>query len=266
MVSGEKFKITVYEDGILKTDPVPNNLSSYYESSQYISHKDSTNGLMEKLYQLVKSYMISKKASWISNEKDKGKILDFGAGTGEFLKKMESFSWMVEGVEPNKNARKLGKQKGLDLKENLDEVEKYPFDVITLWHVLEHIPDFENKIQEFKSKLQDDGLLIIAVPNYNSYDANHYQEDWAAWDVPRHIWHFSRKGLKNKMADNGFHLVKEKPLKFDSYYVSLLSEKNKGKGNSFLNAVYRGFLSNIKATRTKEYSSVAYFFKKADNN
>ena len=127
---------------------------------------------------------------------------------------------------------------------------------------MEHLPDFENKIEEIRDLLDLNGLLIIAVPNYNSHDAKHYNSNWAAWDVPRHLWHFSRNGIKNKVAESGFELLEEKPLKFDSYYVSLLSEKNKG-GN-LLNAFYRGFLSNLKAKKSGEYSSIAYFFRKTD--
>ena len=153
--------------------------------------------------------------------------------------------------------------KGLNLKSELSEVTTKKYEVISLWHVLEHIPDFENKISDFSQKLTDDGILIIAVPNHKSYDANFYNEDWAAWDVPRHLWHFSRIGLKKKLRNHGFELVKEKPLKFDSYYVSLLSEKNKPGSTNFINAIYRGFLSNLKASRSGEYSSIAYFFKKA---
>ena len=262
LVSHEKFAIENYENGILRTSPVPENISEYYESENYISHTDSKRSLQDRVYQLVKSHMLSKKAKWIRRYFKHGRILDFGAGTGEFLSKMKSLYWNVEGVEPNSTARELAILKGLNLKENLQEIRNSKFEVITLWHVLEHLPDFENKIEEIRDLLDLNGLLIIAVPNYNSHDAKHYNSNWAAWDVPRHLWHFSRNGIKNKVAESGFELLEEKPLKFDSYYVSLLSEKNKG-GN-LLNAFYRGFLSNLKAKKSGEYSSIAYFFRKTD--
>ena len=261
LVTGEDFEIEEYEKGILKTLPVPEDLSRYYESDAYISHSDSSRNLQDKIYQFVKSYMLSKKATWINEYFKEGKILDYGAGTGEFLNKMRSGQWDVEGVEPNKQARELGLSKGLKIKPDLSAIEKDNYTIISLWHVLEHIPDFEIKVRKFRRLLADDGILIIAVPNYNSYDANYYKEHWAAWDVPRHLWHFSRSGLKNKLSDLGFDLLDEKPLLFDSFYVSLLSEKSKSPRTNFLNAIYRGFLSNLKASKTGEYSSIVYFFK-----
>ncbi|MDX1761986.1 MAG: class I SAM-dependent methyltransferase [Christiangramia sp.] len=262
LVSGEKFNILEYEKGILKTEPVPEDLSKYYESEEYISHTDSTRNLQDRVYQIVKSYMLSKKAKWIRRNIKHGNILDFGAGTGEFLNKMKSYYWNVEGVEPNKLARELGVLKGLNLKADLSKISDKEFDVISLWHVLEHLPDFENKIQEFQNLLNDNGILVIAVPNYNSYDAKFYKENWAAWDVPRHLWHFSRNGIKEKFLELGFELFDEKPLKFDSYYVSLLSEKNKKGISNPIKAFYRGYISNLKARRSGEYSSMVYFFRK----
>lgn len=206
--------------------------------------------------------MLSQKVKWIRRYIKQGKILDYGAGTGEFLNHIKKFQWKVKGVEPNKTARELGILKKLDLKSELSAIEDDNYDVISLWHVLEHIPDLEIKISEFRRLLKKEGLLIIAVPNYNSYDSKYYNENWAAWDVPRHLWHFSRNGIKAKFAQQGFKLVKEKPLKFDSYYVSLLSEKNKPGSSNLLNAFYRGFLSNKKAKRSGEYSSIVYFFRK----
>ena len=262
LVSGEKFDIRQHENGILKTEPFPQDLSKYYESEDYISHTDSRRGFQDRIYHLVKSYMLSKKARWIRRYFKHGSILDFGAGTGEFLNKMKSFYWDVDGVEPNKLARDLGILKGINLKSDIANIEKKNFDVISLWHVLEHIPDLENKIKEFDRLLVDNGILVIAVPNYNSYDANYYKENWAAWDVPRHLWHFSRNGIKNKFLNFGFELLDEKPLKFDSYYVSLLSEKIENGKPNLLNALYRGFISNYKAKTSGEYSSIVYFFRK----
>lgn len=263
LVTGEEFIIKSHEKGILKTEPFPEDLGKYYQSDAYISHHDSSRNFQDKIYRLVKSYMLSRKAKWIRSYKKHGSILDFGAGTGEFLNKMKSFYWNVYGIEPNKTARDFAILKGLDLKPGLDVLDQKKFDVISLWHVLEHLPDFEEKIQTFKNKLKDDGILIIAVPNYDSYDAKYYRENWGAWDVPRHLWHFSRKGITEKFKENGFTLIKEKPLRFDSFYVSMLSERNRKGSLNIMNAVYRGLISNIQASRNGEYSSIAYFFKKA---
>ncbi|MBT8319938.1 MAG: class I SAM-dependent methyltransferase [Gramella sp.] len=262
LVSGEDFEILDYEFGILRTHPVPRDLSKYYESEDYISHSDSKGSLQDKIYQFVKSYMLSKKANWIRSYFKQGNILDIGAGTGEFLNQMQSIGWNVEGVEPNKTARDLGSSKGLSLNDDLSCITGNKFQVISLWHVLEHLPDLEEKINQLYHLLDDNGILIVAVPNHRSYDAKYYKEQWAAWDVPRHLWHFSRNGIKDKFSKHNFELVKEKPLLFDSYYVSLLSEKQKKSRTNILNAFYRGWLSNFKARSTGEYSSVTYFFKK----
>ncbi|MCP9199303.1 class I SAM-dependent methyltransferase [Gramella sp. GC03-9] len=263
LVSGKKFTISEYEPGILKTEPVPENLSHYYESDEYISHSDSSNNIQDKIYQVVKSYMLDQKAKWIIKEKGSGRILDFGAGTGDFLKKMKSVGWEIEGVEPSSTARNLADKKELNLKSDLASISKTKFDVISLWHVLEHIPDFENQIKNFSELLDENGILVIAVPNYNSHDCNYYKEFWAAWDVPRHLWHFSRTGLQSKLSELGFSLLKEQPLLFDSFYVSLLSEKHKAGKANYMNALYQGSKSNTKAKSSGEYSSIAYFFQKS---
>ncbi|MEE2771465.1 MAG: class I SAM-dependent methyltransferase [Bacteroidota bacterium] len=251
-----------FEPGVLKTIPVPANLSSYYESDEYVSHKDSVSSVQDFIYQKVKSYMLQKKASWIQNYINGGKILDIGCGTGEFLKTMKSQSWEVVGMEPNSSARKLAMEKEISVFSNLDDIDG-KYDVISLWHVLEHLPDPKIAFEKLFSLLKESGLLVIAVPNYKSLDAKIYQEKWAAWDAPRHLYHFSRTGIQNLAGSAKFYLVEEKPLKFDSFYVSLLSEKIKG-SNNLLKAFRNGFKSNTEAKKTGEYSSIAYFFKKSE--
>ena len=262
LVSGKKFElIPTSEFDILKTHPVPENLDAFYESENYISHTDSANGITDKIYQLVKGYMLNQKLNWIEKLKSPGKILDVGAGTGDFLLNAKKRGWQVSGVEPNDAARKLALLKNLDLKDELSKFSNDKFDVICLWHVLEHIPNLEEEISNFKALLKDDGMLVIAVPNFKSHDAKYYQEFWAAYDVPRHLWHFSQEGINNLFSKFGLNLVSTKALIFDAYYVSLLSEKNKTGASNFLKALYRGWISNWKAKESSEYSSLVYFFK-----
>lgn len=262
LVSGEKFQlVSEDDDGILKTAPVPEDLDFYYESKNYISHTDSSKGCTAKIYQLVKKYMLARKLSWIEIFKSPGNILDIGAGTGEFLNYCKKKGWKVYGVEPNSSARKLALEKGVKLHEKLAELPAASFDVICMWHVLEHLPDLESEIRNINLLLKEDGVLIIAVPNFKSYDAQYYKEFWAAYDLPRHLWHFSQNGLIRLMKNFGWKLENIKPLKFDAFYVSLLSEKNKP-GGSLVNAFFRGAISNYKAKRSSEYSSLVYFFKK----
>tara|TARA_R100001198_G_C5192863_1_gene184855 strand:- start:197 stop:1042 length:846 start_codon:yes stop_codon:yes gene_type:complete len=267
LVSGESFDLVHDTDlDFLKTFPQPQveELPKYYESQEYISHTDEKRGLFSRLYQLVKKWSLQKKAKLILQQLgDVGSLLDVGAGTGDFLKVAKEKGWQVHGMEPNKNAANLALEKGIDLKASLNDFEGKQFDVVTLWHVLEHIPDLEETILKLAALVKPQGALIIAVPNFKSFDARYYGKFWAAYDVPRHLWHFSKESMKNLFAEN-FHLKKIEPMIFDSFYVSLLSEKYKTGRKFSLKAFWIGLLSNIKAKRSKEYSSHIYCFKKSN--
>ncbi len=265
LVSGETFNLEYNTDlDFLATSPKPKteNLLRYYESEDYISHTDEKRGLLSTCYQIVKKWSLQKKTKLIFTQNNGlGSLLDVGAGTGDFLKVAKEKGWEVAGVEPNVNATKLASQKGVVLKPELKDFEGNQFDVITLWHVLEHVPNLEETIAQLSGLLKPNGVLIIAVPNFKSYDALHYGKFWAAYDVPRHLWHFSKKSIKELFSAD-FQLQKIKPMIFDSFYVSLLSEKYKT-GNAFsLKAFWIGLVSNLKGMRSKEYSSHIYCFKK----
>lgn len=265
LVSDESFDL-VYDSDLdfLKTIPQPKteDLPKYYESNDYISHTDEKSGLFSNLYQFVKKWSLHKKANLIFDQNQGiGSILDIGAGTGDFLKVLKEKGWQVYGMEPNKNAVKLASEKGIELKSTLDDFNGKQFDVITLWHVLEHIPNLNETILKLSNLVKPNGTLIIAVPNFKSFDAKHYGKFWAAFDVPRHLWHFSKESIK-KLFDGNFELHSIEPMIFDAFYVSLLSEKYKT-GNKFsLKAIWIGLKSNLKAKQTKEYSSHIYCFKK----
>ncbi|WP_298779419.1 class I SAM-dependent methyltransferase [uncultured Polaribacter sp.] len=263
-VSNESFDLLLNKElDLLVTQPVPKNLSSYYESENYISHTDGKKSIFEKVYQLVKNYTLKRKLKLINSFQFSTKtILDVGAGTGDFLKVCKNNSWHVFGTEPNSSARELALKKGINLKEDLSDFKNKKFDVISLWHVLEHVENLSEYISNLKDLLSDDGRLIIAVPNYKSYDANYYKEFWAAFDVPRHLWHFSQTSIHKLFEAENMIVEKTLPMKFDAYYVSLLSEKYKSKKMKPLSAFYRGFISNWKAQSTSEYSSLIYILKK----
>jgi 2-polyprenyl-3-methyl-5-hydroxy-6-metoxy-1,4-benzoquinol methylase len=264
-VSGEKFQLFYDKEyDMLVTSPKPdaNELNKYYESEDYISHTDSKRSLFEKIYHLVKIYSLNKKVKLISNlNKQPGLLLDIGAGTGDFLNTAKNKNWSVEGIEPNDQARKLAKQKRIELKPEVSNLEIKKFDVITMWHVLEHIPDLQIQIKELKRLLKPNGYLIIAVPNFKSYDAQYYKSFWAAYDVPRHLWHFSKVSIQKLFKEQDLILHKTLPMKFDSFYVSLLSEKYKNGKMSFFKAFLIGLRSNFKAKRSGEYSSHIYILK-----
>ncbi|MGV6827964.1 MAG: class I SAM-dependent methyltransferase [Flavobacteriales bacterium] len=265
LVTGETFQLLYdAEKDMLVTFPQPKdeNLANYYESKDYISHTDSKKGLVSFLYQTVKKIALKDKVKLINKlKKGKGDLLDIGAGTGDFLLQSKNQSWNVTGVEPNQKAKELAQKKGLTLFNSLADVEQQKFDIITLWHVLEHLPDLEKTIFKIESLLKPSGVLIIAVPNYKSYDASYYKEFWAAYDVPRHLWHFSQKSMRFIFSKT-IELIKIKPMIFDSFYVSLLSEKNKTGKQNFIHAFYIGLRSNISALTSKEYSSLIYCYKK----
>ena len=254
------------EKDILITHPQPSleELPSYYKSEDYISHTDSSKSLFDKAYQSVKKMMLVQKLKLINSFATEEKtILDIGAGTGDFLQYISKHNWRVSGVEPNEKARNLAKSKNLNLLRDLSSFNNEKFDVITLWHVLEHIPNLKEQIEQFHHLLKPNGVLVIAVPNFESYDAKYYKEYWAAYDVPRHLWHFSKKGINRLFTKYNFVQKSIHPLWFDSFYVSLLSEKYRNKSPNYFKAFKVGLKSNFKAKTTQNYSSHIYTFQKA---
>ena len=264
IVSGESYEVMfnpAYE--MLVTSPVPENLKEYYKSEDYISHTDSRKSLIDIVYQFVKRSTLRRKLDLINSFNTTTKtILDVGAGTGDFLKICVANNWNISGVEPNSDARKISKTKGVLLQKELDQLGDKQYDVITLWHVLEHVENLSSYIFKLKQLISDNGRLLIAVPNYKSYDAKYYKEFWAAYDVPRHLWHFSQQSIQKIFSFEKMSVEKIIPMKFDSYYVSLLSEKYKTGKMNIINAFYRGFVSNLKGRSTSEYSSLIYVIKK----
>ena len=245
------------------THPQPSSekLPSYYESADYISHTDGARSLFEKMYQFIKSIALKNKIKLINNESVKGKILDVGAGTGDFLSVAKKDGWQITGIEPNDKAKATAISKGITFAHNLDSLEDNSFDAITMWHVLEHVPDVEKQIIDLKRLLKPNGTIFIAVPNFNSFDANYYGGFWAAFDVPRHLWHFSKTAIKKLFAEQNLDLKKVIPMKFDAFYVSLLSEKYKTGKMNFVKAFFIGLKSNRLGKKNLEYSSHIYVIK-----
>jgi 2-polyprenyl-3-methyl-5-hydroxy-6-metoxy-1,4-benzoquinol methylase len=264
-VSKEIFEL--YHDetlDMLITSPQPSleNLGRYYESEDYISHTDNKRSLFEKAYHFIKNIALKNKLNLINLEQSqKGRILDIGAGTGDFLLTAKNDGWETVGVEPSERAKNIAIQKGISFVNEIDALENNSFDVITMWHVLEHVPNLELQIQELKRLLKPTGTLIVAVPNFKSYDAKYYNEFWAAYDVPIHFWHFSKKAIQSLFEKVDMKLEKVLPMKFDSFYVSLLSEKYKTGKMNYISAFFVGLKSNLKASSTKEYSSHIYVLK-----
>ena len=267
-VSGEVFELIQNpEYGFLETTPQPasDKLPEYYKSEDYISHTDSKRNLFEKVYHVVRTISLKKKLNLINSfsSQDK-KLLDVGCGTGDFLETAQHNSWTVSGIEPNEEARGIANKKTNNSVFEIEQLLKFDansFDVITLWHVLEHLPNLEDHIAVFKKLIKPNGTLLIAVPNYISYDAKHYKQFWAAYDVPRHLWHFNQASISKLVSKQLLEVEKVKPMWFDSFYVSMLSEKYKSGKMNPIKGFCIGLLSNLKALHSKEASSLIYIIK-----
>ena len=264
-VSKEIFEL-YYDESLdmLVTHPQPGLavLGKYYESEDYISHTDGKRSLFEKAYHFVKNIALKNKLNLINSlQPAKGRILDIGAGTGDFLNVTKQNGWETIGVEPSDKAKAIALKKEVPFVEETTSLESHSFDVITMWHVLEHVPDLDSQIKELKRLLKPNGSLIVAVPNFKSFDAKYYGAYWAAYDVPIHFWHFSKKAIQSLFEKENIQLVKVLPMKFDSFYVSLLSEKYKSGKMNFIKASFIGLWSNWKAKANFEYSSHIYVLK-----
>jgi len=251
--------------------PTASTIGNYYQSEDYVSHSDTQEGLVNKLYHLVRTYTLQKKLQLIfklrGRVKKQGKttLLDIGCGTGAFLSTCVKAGFEGRGIEPDTNARAFAQNNyGLQVDEEaaLELFSAGQFDVISLWHVLEHVPDLDSRMKKIKHLLAERGHLIIAVPNCDSYDANYYGKFWAAYDVPRHLYHFTPATLAELAKRHQFKLEQVLPMVFDSFYVSMLSEQYKNGKSNFIGAIWRGFLSNLKAIKTgKQYSSQIYILR-----
>ncbi len=267
LVSGERFKVLLDRDTqIAKTHPFPdeNKLPFYYEHEDYISHGNTRKSFIEKVYGVVQRIMFDKKYSWMKPLFAKERsYLDYGCGTGSLVKHLKGKGIDAHGVEPNEKARNHH-QENNTVVEQIDFLQKEKFEVVALWHVLEHVPVPEELLRRLKGMISKKGALIIAVPNFQSKDAKMYKDHWAAFDVPRHLWHFSREGLVRLAEQQGFACSKIRSLWFDAFYVSYLSEKQRGASFPLLRGLIYGGYSNLHALWTGEYSSLVYFFQRKD--
>jgi len=267
-VSKESFVIVQCENCTFKfTNPRPDfeSIGKYYESEEYISHSNTSKGIINKAYQVVRSIAVKDKLELVNRLAPKGKILDYGCGTGYFLSACQKDDWEVNGFEPNGTANKQAREllgKKIEAA-SLDAFEIETFEIITMWHVLEHVHTVNETFQKLLSLLKPQGIILVAVPNADSLDAKKYGENWAAYDVPRHLYHFNQVTMKRFLKKHKLELLETKPMKYDAYYVSMLSEKYKAGKNNMLSSVLNGYKSNTYASKNdKDYSSLIYIARK----
>ncbi|MEQ9466877.1 MAG: class I SAM-dependent methyltransferase [Ekhidna sp.] len=264
-VSGESFALVICRKCTLiftNPRPVKEQLNKYYQSDQYISHTDKGNSLINIVYKLVRLYTLKRKVKLLSRYNEtKGTLLDYGCGTGDFLNASRKNKWQAFGYEPDDMARSIAIKKNPNAL--IDSLDNSPeeLNLITAWHVIEHVSKLRETITTLRKKLKKGGHMILALPNYKSFDAQHYKEYWAGYDVPRHLYHFDIRSMEAFAREFKMSIIDVLPMKFDSYYVSMLSEKYKNGGN-IIRAFKNGFLSNKKARQSKQYSSLIYILRK----
>lgn len=268
-VSKEEFAIVQCNDcRFLFTNPRPHpdSLHQYYESDEYISHQNKGNSIINILYRIARYFTLKRKVNLVNKYSEhKGHLLDFGCGTGHFLDAANKDKWKTTGLEPNVIARKQAEAKQLNVVESIEHLPTdKKFDLITMWHVLEHIPNLNTTLSKLYKMLSKKGTLIVAVPNHNSYDARIFDKYWAGYDVPRHLYHFDHESIKNLMKKYKLKVKHILPMKLDAYYVSLLSNKYKHNGHiKPVKSLITGYKSNASAIKNElNYSSNIYIIRK----
>lgn len=246
------------------TSPFPNEKESitYYKSNSYVSHGDKKGLIFDNVYSVAKWLNIHNKYKLLFRHIRSKSHLDIGSGTGDFLMYLKGTGITTRGIEVDEHARSISFEKGLEVHPNLDAVKEHSFDSISMIHVLEHIHDLRGYIQFVEERLNYKGILFLALPNYLSHDASHYHTHWAGYDVPRHLYHFTPKSILEISKSFGLKLVAKYPMKFDSYYASLLSHKYQTGKTNYLRAFIQGYRSNMKARKSGNFSSLIYILQK----
>ncbi len=271
LVSGEEFTLarcTRCSLVITQNHPTPDAIAGYYETGQYISHAAGARSFGDHIYFLVRRYMLGRKRKMISRQTQGRRLLDIGAGAGHFVAHLRHHGWDAYGVEPGRQARaaaELLHGLSLDTPDAIPQMPACSFDVVTMWHVLEHVHEPQTYLEHVHRLLTDDGLVVIAVPNPSSYDAQYYGRFWAAWDVPRHLWHFSRRSMETLLDRSGFRITASRSMPFDAFYVALRSEQYRRR--HALSAWVWGAVLGLKGwlagmSNVERASSVMYFVRK----
>lgn len=267
-LTNEEFQIhECLRCGLLFTEPRPeiNKIGEYYKSKEYYSHQENKKGFIPKIYEKVKKINLKHKYNIATKGITTGKMLDIGCGVGDFIHTAEEQGWECVGIEPSEDAKAIARNRinAKILKSKDQEViPEETFDVITMWHVLEHVDNLKWQVSQLQRLIKNEGRVVIAVPNYKSYDAKYYKDKWAAYDVPRHLNHFNKETIVKIFKANGLELETTDKLRWDAYYIAYMSEQYQHHTFPLIKGAYRGFISNCKARTSTEWSSKIYVFSK----
>lgn len=253
--------------GLLFTEPRPKleEIAKYYQSEEYYSHQENKKGFVPHIYEEVKSINLKKKYKMATKDLEPGRMLEIGCGAGDFLHIMEIHGWDCTGIEPSESAKEIATKKVKAVLLNpqeINQLEDESFDLITMWHVLEHVDNLKEEIYQLQRLLKKGGRLVLALPNFKSADAQYYKEYWAAYDVPRHLNHFCRESINNIFKTTDFKRIKTDKLVWDAYYISYMSEKYMNHSLPLLKGAWKGLRSNCKARKNGEWSSLVYVLER----
>ncbi len=215
----------------LNPRPIAETIGQFYQDEAYQPFLSTLGerSLWDRLYEFVRSHALRGKRNKIERLQKTGRLLDVGCGTGEFLDEMQRHGWQVAGMEKDEEAAQFaGKNYGLAVQTRLlqeCEFDKASFDVITFWHVLEHVYDPIETLNTAKSLLKPDGLILIAMPNIHSFDARFYGQHWVALDTPRHLLHFTPDSVAKLCDVIGLRLLGVRQMVLDAFYNCILSEQ-----------------------------------------
>lgn len=267
-LSKEDFQIhECHNCGLLFTEPRPSKdkIGEYYKSEEYYSHQENKKGVIPNLYECIKRINLKRKWQMATKNRQTGKVLDIGCGVGDFIHIMEEKGWETTGIEPSEDAKKIARKRvkaKILAPEDIDKLNDESQDLITMWHVLEHVDDLKTEVHHLHRLLKKGGRLVLALPNFQSFDAQYYKQFWAAYDVPRHLNHFCKRSITKIFSNSGLKLKTTDKLFWDAYYISFMSEQYQGHNLALIRGAIRGLQSNLKATKSGEWSSLVYIFEK----
>jgi 2-polyprenyl-3-methyl-5-hydroxy-6-metoxy-1,4-benzoquinol methylase len=251
--------------------PLLENAGPYYESEEYVEHTDTNKGLIYGVYHQARKLMLKFKLSNIRSYSKSTKLLDIGSGSGYFINYMKQNGYNVSGVEISDKAVALCKDK-FDISVNSPTeflAEKLPkdFDIITMWHVFEHVYSFNEYFDILHKSLKENGHVFVALPNPNCFEAKHYKNYWNGFDTPRHLWHFTPKTFKQFAEGHGFEMISMKRLPLDPFFNAMVSSSYKS-GLKFLPYTFTiGLISFINGLINRDKaSSLIYILKKSRVN